>query len=129
MMKLKFIILLLFNISISSLLFPQEEDKIILNDIAEDIAKYKNKTITLKLRLKNLDTIFDKIIFYDKRNIDIVFDIAELKKGKSFQRQALNIHRGMEYHVVFTIKELTQKKIIIGELKSFTPVILSKISN
>lgn len=127
-MKLKiFFITLLFSLLITSLLFSQQQDNIILNDIAGNINNYKNKTITLKLKLKILDTTFDKLVFYDRKNIDIVFDITELKKNKAFQKQALNLHQGLEYHVVFTVRELTDKNNVIGDLKSFSPVILSKL--
>jgi hypothetical protein len=114
-------------INLISPIYSQNEEKIILNDIAGNINNYKNKTITLKLKLKILDTTFDKLVFYDRKNIDIIFDITELKKNKAFQKQALNLHQGLEYHVVFTVRELTDKNNIIGDLKSFSPVIFSRL--
>jgi hypothetical protein len=129
-MKLKnLIIILLFGFAVTSLLFAQQQENLILNDIAGDISNYKNKTVTIKLKLKNLDSVFDKIVFYDRKNIDIVFDIAELKKEEAFRKQALNLHQGLEYYVVFTVKELTAKNNVIGDLRSFSPVILSKLPN
>jgi hypothetical protein len=126
--RILFLITLLF-FSINSNIYSQQPENIIIDDIAKNIDNYKNKTITLSLRLKNLDTTFDKIVFYDRKNFDIVFDISELKKDKSFQKQALNIHQGLEYYVIFTIKGLIGEKSVSGELKSFSPVILSKLPN
>jgi hypothetical protein len=130
-MKLKIIIIIIIisGFVITSLSFPQQQENIILNDIAGNISNYKNKTITLRLRFKNMDTTFDKIVFYDRKNIDIIFDIAELKKERAFKKQALNLHEGLEYYVVFIVKELTGKNNVIGDLKSFSPVILSKLPN
>jgi hypothetical protein len=129
-MKLKkLIIILVFGFSIPSFLFSEQQENLILNDIVANISNYKNKTVTIKLKLKNMDSVFDKIIFYDRKNIDIIFDIAELKKDKTFQKQALNLHHGLEYYVVFIVKELTEKNNVIGDLKNFSPVILSKLPN
>ena len=83
----------------------------------------------MTLRLKNLDTVFDKIIFYDRKNFDIVFDISELKKQKAFKKQVLNLHPGLEYNVIFKVKGLIEENIVTGELESFNPVILSKLPN
>jgi hypothetical protein len=123
------IITLIFILFIQTSLLPQQQENLILNDIATNIGNYKNKTVTLKLKLKNLDTVFDKIVFYDRKNIDIIFDIAALKKQNEFQKQALNLHQGLDYFVVFTVKELTTGKSVIGDLISFSPVILSKLPN
>lgn len=105
----------------------QEQKNLLLNDIAGNITSYQNKTITLTLRLKNIDTTFDKIAFYDKKNIDIIFDIAELKKTKQFKKEAQNLHQGLEYNITFIVKNVTKYGIIMGDLLSFQPVILSKL--
>jgi hypothetical protein len=119
-----FIYTILFN---SKLIIAQETEKLLLNDIIENINNYKSKTLTLKLRFKNLDTNFDKIVFYDRKNTDIVFDIAEIKKTNFFKKQRLNLHEGLEYFVTFTIKDLSERKNVSGDLKEFQPVLLSKL--
>ncbi len=127
-MKIKnTIIILLFFFIFIAYLFPEQHVNLILYDIAANIGNYKNKKVTMKLKLKNLDSTFDKIIFYDRKNVDIVFDTAVLKKEEEFRKQALNLHQGMEYYVVFTVKELTAGNNVTGDLISFTPVILSKL--
>ncbi|MFH0975215.1 MAG: hypothetical protein V1874_05470 [Spirochaetota bacterium] len=107
--------------------FAEQPANILLNDIIADINTYRNKTITLKLKLKNLDSVFDKITFYDKKNIDIIFDVSELKKDIRYQKQVLNLHEGLDYSVTFTVKELTEKNNLMGSLISFQPVILSNL--
>jgi hypothetical protein len=128
-MKRKMIFLLCFQILICSTLFlySDETEKLLLNSIIENINNYKNKTLTIKLRFKNIDTNFDKIVFYDKKNNDIIFDIAELKKTITFKKQKLNLHEGLEYLVTFTVKDLTDRNNLIGELKNFQPDILTKL--
>lgn len=130
-MKRQIIMLLylLLIISSNSSLKAQEYEKILLNDIIEHINNYKNKTIILKLRFKNIDVNFDKIAFYDRKNTDIIFDISELKKKNSFKKQKLNLHEGLEYLVKFTVKDLAARDNLMGDLLSFEPVILSKLPN
>lgn len=115
---------LLFCYLIQPLLYAEE---ILLEDIARNIEKYRNKTVTLELRLKRIDRIFDKIVFYDSKNHDIIFDLSEYKKGDSFKREILNLHEGMVYLVAFTIKDVGNIGDIIGELLSFEIAILKKL--
>lgn len=125
-MKTKLITILLFLNTAS--LYSQNYEKILLNDIINNAEQYNNKNITLKLRLKNLDNIFNKIIFYDRKNIDIVFDISELKKTALFKTRLLNIKEGLEYIVEFTVKDIVKETgFISGELIDFKPEILFKL--
>lgn len=115
---------LLFCYLILPLLYAEE---ILLEDIARNIEQYRNKTVTLELRLKRVDRIFDKIVFYDRKNHDIIFDLSEYKKGDSFKREILNLHEGMVYLVSFTIKDVGNIGDVIGELLSFEIAILKKL--
>jgi hypothetical protein len=54
---------------------------------------------------------------------------AMLKKEKEFRKQALNLHEGLDYYVVFTVRELTGGNNVMGDLIGFSPVILSKLPN
>jgi hypothetical protein len=128
-MEKKFIKFVCYLVLLTStaILFAQETEKLLLRDIIEKINDYKNKTITLNLRFKNIDTNFDNIVFYDRKNTDIIFDIAELKKTTGFKKQKLNLHEGLEYMVTFRITGLTDRKNLLGELGKFQPLILSKI--
>lgn len=119
------------KIAILILLIPAlllaEDNDILIRDIAGKIDSYRNKTITLKLRMKNLDEIFHKLTFYDRKNYDIVFDISELEKKDEFKLQMLNLHRGAEYIVKFTIKGRTDSEEIIADLIEFSPYLLLKL--
>lgn len=127
-MKIKAIasILFLLIITVSSIFSEQFED-ILLQDIANNISKYKNKTITLKLKLKFVDNIFEKIIFYDKKNHDIEFDFSQKVKEKKFKMEMLNLHNGMDYYVTFIVSDTGNLGRIIGDLQNFKPIILLKI--
>ncbi|OHD71177.1 MAG: hypothetical protein A2W19_15420 [Spirochaetes bacterium RBG_16_49_21] len=101
-----------------------EKTDILLTDIAGNITSYKSKTITLRLRLKYLDRIFEKITFYDSKNHDIVFEISSKQIKKRIARDMLNLHEGMGYFVTFTVQKVGSAGEIIAELQGFKPVIL-----
>jgi len=104
----------------------QEEEKT-LSGIAADIEQYRDKETTMKLKLKYVDGIFEKIIFYDANNHDIVFDISDKKKRKMLRNQLLTIHEGMDYHVTFLVRGKGALDMIIADLVDFKPVIMSYI--
>ena len=125
---LVFLLLLLETIH----LFSQDEKKleiktILLSDISDNINEYKSRTITLRLRLKHVDKIFEKITFYDSKNHDIVFDISARQKKKRIAAEMLNLHEGMDYDVTFIVQNVSNTGELIAELKSFKPVILDVI--
>ena len=114
-MKTALIIIIIFSLNVCYL-YSQNFEDILLSDIIKNAEKYNNKKIILKLRLKNIDNIFNKIIFYDRKNYDIIFDIYELKKKKEFRKQSLNIREGLEYIVEFLINVKNCKN---GKNKTF----------
>lgn len=122
-----FIICTLSSILFISPLVSQNYQKLLLREIAENIEDYRNKNITLRLRFKNLDKIFDKIAFYDNKNHDIVFDISGLKEKEDFKQSALNLHKGMEYLVSFRVIEVGANGEIIAILAAFKPFALLKL--
>ena len=99
----------------------------LLMEIAAHINDYKSKTITLRLRLKHVDRIFEKIIFYDKKNHDIEFDISTREIKKRLAPDMLNLHEGMDYNVTFVVQNVGNMGGIIAELKGFKPVILDSV--
>jgi hypothetical protein len=98
-----------------------------LRDIARKIDAYRDKEITLRLRFKNIDYTFEKITFYDRKNIDIVFDVSRHIKDKKFKQHTLNLHEGMEYNVNFIVKDVGNNGDVLGDLISFTPLALLKL--
>ncbi|MBN2039641.1 MAG: hypothetical protein JW864_06345 [Spirochaetes bacterium] len=126
-MKLKTAVIILYLLSAVSL-YAREFENILLNDIISNAEQYNNKNIKLKLRLKNIDKIFNKITFYDRKNIDIVFDISELKKTAQFKERAANMREGLEYIVEFTVKDIIEDTgFISGELIDFQPEIIFRL--
>ena len=107
--------------------FSAESDKILISDIIDDIDNYKNKTITINLKLKYVDKIFEKIVFYDTENIDIEFDISGKVKKKQLAKNLLNIHEGMVYRVKFTVIGFGAIGGLSGDLLEFVPLIFDKI--
>jgi len=124
-MRKKVFILLITIIFIPMHLFSQNRDLRVQN-IIDDPATFRNRKIVLRLKLKNVDRVFEKIVFYDKDNIDIEFDISDKKLKKNIKKDMHGIHEGMDYFVEFTVIE-SASGMIRGELHGFTPAILEKI--
>lgn len=95
--------------------------------IIASIDNYKGETVTLNLRLKYLDRIFEKIIFYDSENIDIEFDISGKERKKALANDLMNLHEGMLYYVKFKVIYTGNLGGLLGEIESFKPVILENI--
>lgn len=102
-------------------------EDVTLSEIAANVGAYKSRTITLRLKLKELREDSKKIVFYDKKNHDIAFDYSSRKNEAVFTAMLRNCREGMEYHVSFTVAGAGSLGEIIGELIEFTPLVLSKI--
>lgn len=116
----------------SIICYSQEQKEVaakslLLNEIAVNINSYKEKTVTIQLKLKYVDKIFEKVIFYDKKNHDIEFDISDRSLKKRIALDMINIHEGMDYHVTFIIQNIGNLGQIIAELRGFKPVILDSL--
>lgn len=98
-----------------------------LTEIAENIEDYRGKAVTMQLRLKYLDNVFDKIVFYDKDNIDIEFDISSPREQRRLAGDILNLHRGVYYNVRFIVRDVGALGFVIGDLKFFKPVTLDSL--
>ncbi|MCL2154858.1 MAG: hypothetical protein FWH53_04255 [Leptospirales bacterium] len=107
--------------------FSAEGDNTLISDIIDDIDNYKNKTISINLKLKHVDKIFEKIVFYDTENIDIEFDISGKAKKKQLSKNLINIHEGMIYRVTFTVIGSGTIGGLTGDLHEFVPLIFDKI--
>lgn len=124
MMK-KFLLILM--VMYSAISFSGENEKTVLSDIIADIENYRNKNITLNLKLKYIDYLFEKIVFYDSENTDIEFDISGKAKKKELSDNLVNIHEGMLYRVKFTVIGAGTLGGLTGDLHEFIPVIFEKI--
>lgn len=113
--------------SYSQVLEETTTRNVLLNEIVGNINGYKARIVTLQLKLKHLDTVFEKITFYDKKNHDIEFDISDRFLKKRIAPDMLNLHEGMEYNVTFIIQNIGTLGQIIAELKGFKPVILDSV--
>lgn len=101
------------------------ERTLTFEEISSSIDSYVNGTLTMRLKLKNVDHIFRTITFYDTNNHDVIFDISSRKEWKAFQAQLLNVHGGMNYNVEFTINGVGNLCLLDCTLISFEPVILN----
>jgi hypothetical protein len=104
-----------------------ESKDTLLSEVAANIDAYKSKIITLRLKLMHVDRIFEKIIFYDKKNHDIEFDISARDIKNRLAPDMLNLHEGMDYNVTFVVRNVGNLGGIIAELKGFKPVILDAV--
>jgi hypothetical protein len=104
-----------------------DEKTLLLAEIAGNMAAYQSKTVTLRLRLKYVDRVFERITFYDRKNNDIEFDISSKKIKEKLAADMLNIHEGLEYNVTFVVEKAGTLGGIIAELKGFKPIILDAV--
>ena len=118
--------LLLFIVFISAAVYGEDKEGSLGKIIAE-IDNYKDQTITLELRLKHLDRIFEKIVFYDSENIDIEFDISVKERKKALARDLLNLHEGMLYSVTFRVIGSGNLGGLLGEIQGFKPIVIEII--
>lgn len=107
--------------------YSAENEKILISEIIANIDNYKNNVLVVNLRLKYIDRIFDKIVFYDSENADIEFDISGKLKKKELSDNLINIHEGMIYRVRFIVVGAGTLGGLTGDLKEFTPVIFDII--
>ena len=118
--KIPVLIFTLITISVSA----QSTKPVLLKEIISDIPAYRNKTVSMKLKLKNIDSIFEKLTFYDPKNIDIEFDYSSKELQEKLRNDFLNLHEGMDYIVVFKIKDTGSLGRISADLESFKTAIL-----
>lgn len=125
-MNLKLNMTLCFFIIFLSLSFVSGNN-LTISSIIAGIDSYKNKNVTMTLKLKNIDRIFEKIVFYDSENIDIEFDISDKELKKRLSKDMLNIHEGLSYTVTFYVTGTGHLGGLIGDLEGFKPAFLDKI--
>ncbi|MDR3237958.1 MAG: hypothetical protein LBT84_05595, partial [Spirochaetia bacterium] len=75
-----------------------------LSDIASAVDGYIDKSVTMTLKLRNINRVFFTITFYDSNNHDILFDISQRAVWKKFGPAIVNAHEGMNYKVSFIVK-------------------------
>lgn len=112
---------------ITALSFSADNENLLISGIIVNIDNYKNNTLVLNLRLKYIDRIFEKIVFYDSENVDVEFDISGKAKRTELSANLINIHEGMMYRVRFTVIGAGSLGGLTGDLHEFTPVILDII--
>ena len=86
-----------------------------------------NGRTELILRLRNHDTSFRRIVFYDRNNIDIAFDAVPLENKKWFKRAIRALHPGALYRVVFEATGRDSRGLLQGELLDFSPLYYEKL--
>lgn len=112
---------------ITTLSFSADNENLLISGIIVNIDNYKNNTLVLNLKLKYIDRIFEKIVFYDSENVDVEFDISGKAKRTELSANLINIHEGMLYRVRFTVIGAGSLGGLTGDLHEFTPVILDII--
>jgi len=124
-MRLGRIIFVLLFFAVTNLYGEEREGS--LGRIISEIDNYEDRTITLDLRLKHLDRIFEKIVFYDSENIDIEFDTSGKERKKALARDLLNLHEGMLYSVTFRVIGTGNLGGLLGEIEGFKPLVIDII--
>jgi hypothetical protein len=86
-----------------------------------------NGRTELVLRLRNHDTSFRRITFYDRNNTDLVFDTIPLENKKWFKRAIRALHPGALYRVIFEATGRDSRGLLQGDLIDFTPLFYDKL--
>ncbi len=95
-------------------------------EILSELNEYSGKEITMRLRLKYIDRVFEKIVFYDKKNYDVEFDINR-KVLHVPAEKIRGLHEGLEYIVNFRVKGVGGNRTLAGELLKLEPAFLVKV--
>ena len=98
-----------------------------ISALIAEISSAKGRVCTMKLRLKNIDGVMEKIWFYDRDNIDVVFDMHGWEKNPVLAKSMADAHPGLQYRVVFSPENIMSQGTLEGKLVSFEPVFLEKI--
>jgi len=98
-----------------------------LAEISENFNEYKDKEITISLRLKHKDEVFENIIFYDSKNVDISFDYSKNKPIKRMMKKNPMLHRGLMYKVKMIPREVDEQLNIKADLLNYEPAFLDKL--
>ena len=123
-MKLFFYGFTLYILCLAAPLFPQEP---LITEIAGSIETYKGREITLVLRLSYVDRVFQKIVFYDRKNNSVEFDISPEAMKKLNAGDFMNLHEGLEYRVVMLVRDRGAGGGLVADLKSFRPSLVEKL--
>jgi hypothetical protein len=110
-----------------NLIYSQTQPLDSLNVINQSIETYRNREVTMLLRLKNIDYTMLRITFYDKDNIDVTYDIDRYEKNKRLLASMQNLHEGSRYLVIFTVREKDQNNMISGVLSEFKLYFIDKL--
>ena len=121
------IILCAVSIINFNLIYSQTQPLDSLNVINQSIETYRNKEVSMLLRLKNVDYTMKQIAFYDKDNIDITYDIDRYEKNKRLLDSMQDIHEGSRYLVIFTVREKDQNNMLSGGLSEFKLYFIDKL--
>lgn len=89
--------------------------------------KNRSSDVIMKLRFKMYDEIFERLTFYDNKNIDIEFDVSSKESKKNHSDKIGFLCEGAEYMVVFSVKEYAPGGKIYGVLKEFRPAVIEKL--
>ncbi|MBN2078683.1 MAG: hypothetical protein JW838_06935 [Spirochaetes bacterium] len=104
-----------------------EKGEPLLGDIAAEIDAYRSKTVTLALKLKRVDVVFEKIVFYDGKNHDIAFDISSRETRKRIAGDMRTLHPGVVYRVTFIVRDRGSLGEVIGDIVGFRPAFLDAV--
>jgi hypothetical protein len=103
------------------------ESDLSLAKISENFNEYKDKEITINLRLKNIDDVFQNIVFYDLKNRDISFDYSKNKPIKKLIKDNPLLHNGLAYKVKMIPRNIDEFLNIKADLLNYEPLFLDKL--
>ena len=101
-----------------------QEEVAELGHIVKEIDRFRDKAVSMTMKFKIHDTVFEHISFYDRKNHDIEFDVSEKEVKRRLKDAMLNLHQGMDYTVVFTVKAVGPMGNVVADVIGFEPVLL-----
>lgn len=130
--KYTFLVFIVVCLCMPADFYGQQKQPQTITAIGREVASYKGKQVTLKLRLKTKQTppygpdkpwIFT---FYDQKNINIRFTVDELKHKNKFRKIVGDLRRGVFYNVTFIVEKYDNEELI-GTLLRISPAFLGEL--
>ena len=121
------LILIILSLCIAVFNLNASEPNLTFAQIVENFDEYKDKEITVNLRLRSLDRDFHNIMFYDSRNRNISFDYSDSRPMKRLVKANPLLHDGLMYKVRFIPRDVDERSNIRADLLGYEPLFFESL--
>ena len=119
--------LIILSLCVSLCAANASEPNLTFAKMVENFDEYKDKEITVNLRLRSLDRELQYIIFYDSKNRNISFDYSNSRPIKRLIKANPLLHDGLVYKVRFIPRDLDERSNIKADLLGYEPLFFERL--